>query len=129
MPSVFPPIVAGSIRELAAKLTLYPSTFEKTVNCFNDATGGGAFDPAEQDGCGTEGLTPPKKPLGATPEHAPVLRIPAPTWCHLHLSRRCGQRAGPRSSWTTENRQANIFAAGEIMAGNILGKGYLADLV
>jgi tricarballylate dehydrogenase len=28
--------------------------------------------------------------------------------------------------FTASHRSSNIFAAGEIMAGNILGKGYLA---
>lgn len=125
MPSVFPPIVAGSIRELAAKLTLDPSTFEKTVNCFNDATGGGAFDPAELDGCGTEGLTPPKshwaRPLNTPPYYGYPLR-PGVTFTYLGVA--VNERA--QVIMDDEKPAANIFAAGEIMAGNILGKGYMA---
>ena len=125
MPSVFPPIVAGSIRELAAKLTLDPSTFEKTVNCFNDATGGGAFDPAELDGCGTEGLTPPKshwsRPLNRPPYYGYPLR-PGVTFTYLGVA--VNERA--QVIMDDEKPAANIFAAGEIMPGNILGKGYMA---
>jgi tricarballylate dehydrogenase len=30
--------------------------------------------------------------------------------------------------WQDDNPAANIFAAGEIMAGNVLGKGYIAGI-
>jgi len=125
MPSVFPPVVAGSIRELAAKLKLDPANLEKTVNGFNDATGGGAFDPAELDGCGTEGLTPPKshwaRPLNTPPYYGYPLR-PGVTFTYLGVA--VNERA--QVIMDDEKPAANIFAAGEIMAGNILGKGYLA---
>ena len=31
-------------------------------------------------------------------------------------------------SWQDDSPAANIFAAGEIMAGNVLGKGYVAGI-
>jgi tricarballylate dehydrogenase len=125
MPSVFPPLEAGSIREMATQLKLDPAGLAETVDTFNAATRPGAFDPAELDACATEGLEPRKshwaRPLDTPPFYAYPLR-PGITFTYLSL---------------TVNRQArvilqdgtpapNIFAAGEIMSGNILGQGYMA---
>lgn len=125
MPSVFPPIEAGSIREMAEKLDLDPDAFESTVETFNAATRPGAFDPAELDGCATEGLDPSKshwaRPLDTPPFYGYPLR-PGITFTYL------GVAVNPRAQVIMADDQpaANIFAAGEIMAGNILGQGYMA---
>ncbi|MCP4874858.1 MAG: FAD-dependent tricarballylate dehydrogenase TcuA, partial [Gammaproteobacteria bacterium] len=60
MPSVFPPIEADSINELAAGLNLNPSALEATVAEFNASTCPANFDFTVLDNCRTEGLTPPK---------------------------------------------------------------------
>src|SRR6201988_4968052 len=60
MPSLFPPIKADTIAELASKLELDPAALEKTVAGFNAAVKPGAFDHTILDDCRTEGLTPPK---------------------------------------------------------------------
>ncbi len=125
MPSVFPPIEAASIREMAAKLTLDPDALEETVAAFNAATRPGAFDPAELDSCATEGLTPPKshwaRPLDTPPYYGYPLR-PGITFTYLGVT--VNERA---QVVLKDDRPApNIFAAGEIMAGNILGQGYMA---
>ncbi|MGA2293358.1 FAD-dependent tricarballylate dehydrogenase TcuA, partial [Bradyrhizobium sp.] len=44
MPTLFPPIEAGSIAELAGKLTLDPAALEKTIGDFNAAVRPGTFD-------------------------------------------------------------------------------------
>ena len=125
MPSVFPPIEAASIREMADKLTLDPEALEDTVAAFNGATRPGSFDPAELDGCATEGLTPPKshwaRPLDTPPYYGYPLR-PGITFTYLGVT--VNERA---QVVMQDGRPApNIFAAGEIMAGNILGQGYMA---
>jgi tricarballylate dehydrogenase len=125
MPSVFPPIEAASIRELAEKLTLDPEVLEDTVAAFNAATRPADFDPAELDGCTTEGLTPPKshwaRPLDTPPYYGYPLR-PGITFTYLGVT--VNERA---QVVLQDDRPApNIFAAGEIMAGNILGQGYMA---
>ena len=61
MPSVFPPVQAASIRELAAALELPPDGLEETVTAYNAACGATeGFHPTELDGVSTSGLTPPK---------------------------------------------------------------------
>jgi tricarballylate dehydrogenase len=115
---------AGSIRELAAGLELDPSMLEETVTAFNASTRPGRFDWTVLDDCGTEGLDPPKthwaRPLDAPPFYGYPLR-PGITFTYL------GVTVNGKAQVIMQNRPApNIFAAGEIMAGNILGKGYLA---
>ena len=125
MPSVFPPIEAPSIRELAEKLELDPDSLEKTVENFNAATRPGTFDAGELDDCVTEGLTPPKshwaRPLDSPPFYGYPLR-PGITFTYL------GVAVNERAQVILQDGTPapNIFAAGEIMSGNILGQGYMA---
>src|SRR5712675_1575818 len=60
MPTLFPPIGAATIAELAGKLELDPAALEKTIADFNAAVQPGTFDHTILDDCRTEGLTPPK---------------------------------------------------------------------
>lgn len=125
MPSVFPPIEADSIRAMALKLELDPSALEATVSTFNQATRPGRFVPGDLDECSTVGLEPVKshwaRPLDSPPFYGYPLR-PGITFTYLGVS------VNDRTQIIMQNDQpsANIFAAGEIMAGNILGKGYMA---
>jgi tricarballylate dehydrogenase len=125
MPSVFPPVEAASIREMASKLELDPSALEDTVNTFNTSTRVGTFDSDDLDDCHTEGLDPPKshwaRPLDTPPFYGYPLR-PGITFTYL------GVTVNERAQVIMQDGQsaANIFAAGEVMAGNVLGKGYMA---
>lgn len=125
MPSVFPPIEAATIREMAQKLELDPDALEGNVTAFNRATRSGAFDPAELDDCATEGLDPPKshwaRPLDTPPFYGYPLR-PGITFTYLGVT--VNERA--QVVLQDDSPAPNIFAAGEIMAGNILGQGYMA---
>jgi tricarballylate dehydrogenase len=125
MPTVFPPVVAGSIRELAVALGLNPDSVEGTVKKFNAAVRPGKFDPSSLDNCRTEGLAPPKShwavALDRPPFYAYSLR-PGITFTYLGVG--VDERA--RVLMADGSPSANVFAAGEIMAGNILGQGYLA---
>ena len=124
IPSVFPPIEADSIGELAAKLELDPSALEETVTAFNQSIRPGTFDLSILDDCATVGLETPKshwaRPIDTPPFYGYPLR-PGITFTYL------GVTVNERAQAIMQNDQPapNIFAAGEIMAGNILGKGYL----
>jgi tricarballylate dehydrogenase len=125
MPSVFPPIEAGSIHDLATRLALDPAALAQTVTAFNQATQPGTFDPAALDDCRAADLTPPKshwaRPLDRPPYYAYPLR-PGITFTYL------GVAVNEKAQVIMQDGQpaSNIFAAGEIMSGNILGKGYMA---
>ena len=60
MPSVFPPVEAGTIDELARQLRLPAAALRKAVDQFNAACVDGPFHPTELDGLATVGLDPPK---------------------------------------------------------------------
>ena len=125
MPSVFPPLEARSISELAAALSLNPAVLEAAVNGFNRAVRPGAFDAGSLDGCRTEGIDPPKshwaRPIDTPPYYGYPLR-PGITFTYLGVT--VDEQA--RVIMQDERPAKNIFAAGEVMAGNILEKGYLA---
>jgi tricarballylate dehydrogenase len=125
MPSVFLPIEEGSVRALGERLNLDPTTLEGTVSAFNSAVRAGSFNPSAQDSCSTEGLSPPKshwaRRIDTPPYYAYPLR-PGITFTYLGLT--VNQQA--QVIMEDDRTAANIFAAGEIMAGNILGQGYLA---
>ena len=125
LPSLFPPIRANSLGELARALTLPPAALEQTVHEFNRCVRPGALDPTQLDDCRTEGLDPPKShwavPLDAPPFLAYPLR-PGITFTYLGVA--VTERA--QVVMNDGSPAQNVFAAGEIMAGNILGRGYLA---
>ena len=125
MPSVFPAIEAGSLREIAGAIGLDPAALAATVDAFNRSVRPGAFDPANLDDCRTEGLDPPKShwalPIDTPPFCGYPLR-PGITFTYLGVTvDECA-----RVIMQDGRPSANIFAAGEVMAGNILGRGYLA---
>jgi len=125
MPSLYPPIEAGSMRELARELGLDPEVVEETVARFNAAVREGTYDPTVLDDCHTEGLDPPKshwaRPLLRPPFLAYPLR-PGITFTYRCLAVDEHARVLDEAS----KPLPGVFAAGEAMAGNILGRGYLA---
>ena len=54
MPSVFPPVEAASIAELAAAWELDPTRLRRSVNEFNRSVRAGRFDPGSLDECRTD---------------------------------------------------------------------------
>jgi len=127
MPTLFPPIGAPSITELAGKLELDPAALEQTVADFNAAVKPGTFDHTILDDCRTEGLTPPKTHWARKIETAPYLAYPVrPGITFTYLGTRVNREA--RMVMKGGRPAANMFAAGEIMAGNVLGKGYAAGI-
>jgi tricarballylate dehydrogenase len=122
MPSVFPAIAAGSVAELAAKLGLPADKLDATVLAFNQSVRLGTFDHQVLDDCRTDGLTPPKSHWAQRIDTAPFYGYPLrPGITFTYLGVRVNERAEVAGF-------RNVFAAGEIMAGNVVGKGYLAGL-
>ena len=127
MPSIFPAVEAASIAELAAKLNLDAGALEKTVDDFNAAVQPGTFDHTVLDDCATSGLAIAKshwaRKLDTPPYYGYPLR-PGITFTYL------GVRVNEESRILLKDGKpsGNMFAAGEIMAGNVLGQGYLAGI-
>lgn len=125
MPSVFPPLQADTLEGLANLMGLPPDRLTATVAEFNAACGDtSGFHPTELDGVATTGLTPPKtnwaRPINEPPFYGYTLRTGV-TFTYLGLkvddTAQCCTADGPIR---------NLWAAGETMAGSILGQGYLA---
>jgi tricarballylate dehydrogenase len=125
MPSVFPPVVANSIAELARLLGVPAAPLEVTIDAFNRAVQPGTFNAGALDDCRTVGLSPEKthwaQPIDTPPYWGYPLR-PGITFTYLGL--KVDERA--RVLMSTGQPASNLYAAGEVMAGNILVKGYLA---
>jgi tricarballylate dehydrogenase len=127
MPSLFPPIEASTIRELGHKIGLDGEALEKTVTHFNAAVRPGSFDPTILDDCRTEGLVPPKTHWARRIDTAPFYAYPVrPGITFTYLGTRVNGDA--RMIMSDGKPSANMFAAGEIMAGNVLGQGYAAGI-
>ena len=127
MPPVYPPVKASSLAELAKALGLDPAALEKTVREFNAAVRPGTFDHTKLDDCATEGLAPPKTHWARTIDTPPFYGYPLrPGITFTYL----GVAIDDKSRMLMDDGQParNMFAAGEIMAGNVLGKGYLAGI-
>ncbi|MDS0856750.1 FAD-dependent tricarballylate dehydrogenase TcuA [Burkholderia pseudomultivorans] len=126
MPPVFPGEKADSLPELARRLKLPEARFMETLTRYNDACRVGTFDHTALDDCHTEGLAPPKthwaRCIDTPPFYGYALR-PGITFTYLGL--RTNDRAQVHFGGEPSE---NLFVAGEMMAGNVLGKGYTAGV-
>ncbi len=126
MPSVFPAFKANTIEELAAKMKIDPTKVRETIDGFNAAVKPGqVFDNLKLDGYATDGLIPNKTNWARFVDKPPFYGYPLrPGITFTYLSVKVNEKA----QVLMDNGQpaGNLFASGEIMSGNILGKGYLA---
>lgn len=126
MPPVFDGVKADTLPELAQKLGLDQATFMQTLNDYNAACRVGRFDHTALDDCHTEGVAPAKthwaRPIDTAPFYGYMLK-PGVTFTYLGLKtdETAAVHFGGRPS-------DNLFVAGEMMAGNVLGQGYTAGV-
>jgi len=124
MPSVFPAIVADTLPDLFESLALPVDVSVKTIDAFNAACQAGEFHATELDGLTTTGITPAKtnwaRPIDKPPYYGYALR-PGVTFTYLGVNVDKTTRVS-----FADKPSVNLWAAGEIVAGNILGEGYLA---
>jgi tricarballylate dehydrogenase len=126
MPPVFPGTVANTLAELAQKLELPEQAFVKTIEDFNAACRPGSFDHTTLDDCRTDGIAIAKthwaRPIDTPPFYGYALK-PGITFTYL------GLKVDDRAAVHFAGRPGpNLFVAGEMMAGNVLGKGYTAGV-
>lgn len=126
MPPVFPGAKADTLEELARQLGIDEAAFVRTVREYNAACHVGTFDHTVQDDCHTEGLSPAKThwalPIDTPPFRGYALK-PGITFTYLGL--KVNEQAAVHFSGQPS---PNLFVAGEMMAGNVLGKGYTAGV-
>ncbi len=127
MPPLFPAITGNTIPELADRLELDPVVLEQTVSEFNAAVRPGTFNRDDLDDCRTEGLVPAKSHWARRIDTAPFFAYPVrPGITFTYLGTRVNREA--RMIMNSGALADNMFAAGEIMSGNVLGRGYAAGI-
>jgi tricarballylate dehydrogenase len=125
LPTALPPIQADTVAGLATALGLDPAALKATIRDFNAAIA--AADDVPLIARCTTGLTPPKSHAAVAltvPPFAAYPMRPGVTFTlfgvavddHMRVVKNDGRPA------------SNVFAAGMIMAANVLGDGYLAGL-
>ena len=125
MPSIFPAIEGSSIGDLATKLKIDSQTLKITVKQFNHAVQHGVYEPSRLDGKKTVGLYPNKTNWSLPLDSPPFLAYPLkPGITFTYLGLKINEQAKVLNKDDTPFD--NVTAAGEIMAGNILGEGYCA---
>ena len=126
MPPVFPGNKADTLEDLALQLGLDPATFVNTIEEYNAACQAGTFNHTVLDDCHTKGITPEKThwalPISKGPFYGYALR-PGITFTYLGL--KTDETTAVRFSGVPSK---NLFVAGEMMAGNVLGQGYTAGI-
>jgi tricarballylate dehydrogenase len=128
LPTLFKPYEAYSVEELAKMLDIDPLKLSSTISNFNSHTKECNFDPSTLDNCSTTpGLEPPKShwalPIRDPPLYAYPLR-PGVTFTYAGVEVDSRARVIRRDGRPLKN----VFAAGEIMMGNILRRGYLGGI-
>jgi tricarballylate dehydrogenase len=126
LPPMYGANESNDIPSLAIRYGLDPRILSDTVARYNTAiVPGGRFDPSQLDNCHTEGLSPSKshwaQPIDTPPFYSVRVR-PGITFTY----RGVGVNAQGQVVREDGTPFANLFAAGEIMSGNILSTGYLA---
>lgn len=126
IPSVYPPLKAGTIGTLATEVGLSPEALVATVDEFNAAVAGDRpFDPEILDGRLTRGLTPTKSNWAQaidTPQFYAYPLVPGITFTYF------GVRVDATTRVVHHDLTPFSNATVEVMAGNILTHGYMAGI-
>jgi tricarballylate dehydrogenase len=128
LPPMYGAYTGPSIEEVGAQMGLDGAAAARAVKEFNDAVPADAavrFDPAGLDGVGTTDLAPPKSNWALPIDTAPYFGIamrPGVTFTYMGVT--VGDDARVRR--VDGSVFENIYAAGEIMSGNVLSTGYMA---
>ncbi|PSN86103.1 FAD-binding dehydrogenase [Candidatus Marsarchaeota G1 archaeon BE_D] len=123
LPTAYPPYFSNDLKDLFRQLNLPVDSCIETVKKFNDSVVIGKFNKTTLDECHTEGLNPPKshwaRKIDTPPFYAYPLR-PGLTFTYMGL--KVNHEGQVLSS---DGEFENVLAAGEVMSGNVLTKGYL----
>jgi tricarballylate dehydrogenase len=126
MPPVFDGTKGNTLDELAVKIGVDPATFVETLSAYNAACRPGTFDHTALDDCRTDGLTPAKTHWARVIDTPPFYAYPLkPGITFTYLGMKTDATAACRFNGVASS---NLFAAGEMVAGNVLGKGYTAGV-
>jgi len=125
LPPMFKPYQADTHEALGSALGLDAKVFAETLAEYNRATVANTeFRIEILDGVCTRGLTPPKSNWAIPVDRPPFYGLPLrPGITFTYMGVAVDEKA--RVLDHSGRAFANVYAAGEIMSGNILTKGYL----
>jgi tricarballylate dehydrogenase len=125
MSTAYPPVVADTVGELAERLGVPVEGLVSTVTKYNAAVVDGTYDAARLDDCRTDGLVVPKSHWALRIDEPPFYGYPLrPGLTFTYLAVAVAKTMRVKTS--IDGEFENVYAAGELMAGNILMRGYLA---
>jgi tricarballylate dehydrogenase len=126
IPSVYAPLAADSLDGLLAQLDVDRDQALRTIEEFNAAVDESVpFDSTRKDGRQTIATDPPRTNWARKIRTAPFYAFPlAPGVTFTYFGLRVDENA--RVATSDGLAFENVYAAGEVMAGNILTSGYLA---
>ena len=125
LPAMYGVTSAPDVTQLAIGLGLDPDVLGRTINEFNAGVVDSAFDPSILDGLHTKGLKPEKTNWAQrldTPPFYGIAMRPGITFTYRGVRVDSEARIVLAEGGVLDN----VYAAGEIMSGNILSTGYLA---
>ena len=124
MTTAYPPILADTPQMLGELLGIPSDGLAATLAEYNDAVVAGTYDTSKLDNCHTEGLRIPKSHWALRIDEPPFYAYPLRTG--LTFTYLAVGIAGSTRVKAVDGEFDNVYAAGEVMAGNILMRGYLA---
>jgi tricarballylate dehydrogenase len=128
LPPMYPAYRANSFEELAGILKIDAKNFVETMAVYNRGTAGNTGVRIQYlDGVCTRGVTPPKTNWAQSVNIPPFYGFPMrPGITFTYMGLCVDDRA--RVVDQRDRPFRNVYAAGEIMSGNILSKGYLGGI-
>lgn len=128
LPPLYKPFKSDTLEGLAEQLGIEKVTFVKTMEAYNrGAAGNSNVQMQKLDGVTTRGVEPPKTnwalPIDTPPYYGLPLRAGI-TFTYMGVT--VDERA--RVVGNQDKPFKNVYAAGEIMTGNILTKGYVGGI-
>jgi tricarballylate dehydrogenase len=125
LPPLYKPYESTSFEGLAAAMQIEPKAFAQTMKAYNAAAAGNtSVRMQELDRVSTRGISPPKTNWALPIDRPPFYGLPLRagiTFTYMGVA--VDERA--RVFEKGGRPFKNVYAAGEIMSGNILTKGYL----
>lgn len=128
LPPLYQPFQANTLEELAGIIAVNPITFKDTIIAYNQGTAGNCGARMQVlDGVSSRGVTPPKSnwalPIDLAPFYAFPMK-PGITFTYMSVAVNELGKVVDNHGW----HFSNVYAAGEIMSGNILTKGYVGGI-
>jgi tricarballylate dehydrogenase len=125
---LYKPYRADSLEALGAQLGIEVNNFVQTMREYNaGAAGNTTANMQKLDGVTTRGVSPPKTNWALPIDRAPFFALPLRagiTFTYMGLTVDERSRVLNKSSIPFKN----VYAAGEIMSGNILTRGYVGGI-